>query len=238
MEMKAKLLIGTAIMMLAVWGSAAEAAQITFGPSNQSITFTGNGANSVTVSSPTLTGSAFDTTNGLVGSFTLSGLSFTAGPQVGGLFNAGANTETFTYTNPDGDTLTETWHITVIQEILWNRRNHGNIGGCGIPGRLRPGWEHRSDRLYHDAAGMHPSGQLHHLGSVGHHDRFGDRRHIQRRKAYDDSSLGADVSRSSEQRIVRAGLVCPARARDCVKPLTGVLQKVKSPCRSSNAVRF
>jgi len=37
-------------------------------------------------------------------------------PQSAGLFNAGANTETFTYTNPDGDTLTETWHITVIQD--------------------------------------------------------------------------------------------------------------------------
>jgi hypothetical protein len=115
-EMKTKLLTGTAIMMLAIWGFGAQAAQITFGPSNQSITFTGDGANSVTVSSPTLTGSAFDTTNGLVGTFSLSGLSFTAGPQVGGLFNAGANTETFTYTNPDGDTLTETWHITVIQD--------------------------------------------------------------------------------------------------------------------------
>ena len=56
-----KLLV--AIGLAALWGSGAQAAQITFGPSNQSITFTGNGANSVTVSSPTLTGSAFDTTN-------------------------------------------------------------------------------------------------------------------------------------------------------------------------------
>ena len=112
--MKSK--IATLIALTALWGSAAEAAQITFGPSNQSITFTGNGANSVSVSSPTLTGTAFDTTNAAVGTFTLSALSFTAGPQSGGLFNAGANTETFTYTNPDGDSLTETWHITVIQD--------------------------------------------------------------------------------------------------------------------------
>src|SRR5437016_11118172 len=88
----------TAIAVAALWGSGAQAAQITFGPSNQSITFTGNGANSVAISSPTLTGSAFDTTNGLVGSFTLSALAFTAGPQSGGIFSAGANTETFTYT--------------------------------------------------------------------------------------------------------------------------------------------
>jgi len=105
-----------AIGLAALWAPGTEAAQITFGPSNESITFTGNGANSVGVTSPTLTGLAFDTTNGSVGNFTLSALSFTAGPQVAGLFAAGANTQTFTYSNPDGDTLTETWHVTVIQD--------------------------------------------------------------------------------------------------------------------------
>jgi hypothetical protein len=112
--MRTKLLM--AIGLAALWGSGAQAAQITFGPSSQSITFTGNGANSVTVSSPTLTGSAFDTTNASVGTFTITPLSLTAGPQSAGLFAAGANTETFTYTNPDGDSITETWHITVIQD--------------------------------------------------------------------------------------------------------------------------
>ena len=33
-----------------------------------------------------------------------------------GIFTAGPNTETFTYTNPDGDTVTEAWHITMIQD--------------------------------------------------------------------------------------------------------------------------
>jgi hypothetical protein len=106
----------TAITLAALWGTGAEAAQITFGPSSQSITFTGNGASSVSVSSPTLTGLAFDTTNGLVGSFSISALSLTAGPQSSNLFPAGANTETFIYSNPDGDTITETWHITTIQD--------------------------------------------------------------------------------------------------------------------------
>src|SRR5438874_12045094 len=96
--MKTNLLI--AIGLAALWGTGAQAAQITFGPSIQSITFTGNGANSVAVSSPTLTGSAFDTTNALVGSFTIGALSVTAGPHVGGLFTAGVYNETFTYTNP------------------------------------------------------------------------------------------------------------------------------------------
>ena len=106
----------TAITLAALWGTGAEAAQITFGPSNESITFTGNGASSVSVSSPTLTGLALDATNALVGSFSISALSLTAGPQSSNLFPAGANTETFIYSNPDGDTITETWHITTIQD--------------------------------------------------------------------------------------------------------------------------
>jgi len=107
----------TAITLAALWGTGAEAAQITFGPSNQSITFTGNGASSVSVSSPILTGMAFDTTNAAVGSFTITALSLTAGPQAGNLFPASANTETFTYTNPDNwDSVTESWHITTIQD--------------------------------------------------------------------------------------------------------------------------
>src|SRR5712691_12030693 len=124
----------TAIALAALWGSGAEAAQITFGPSNQSITFTGNGASSVSVSSPTLTGSAFDTTNGLVGSFSISALSLTAGPQSGNLFPAGANTETFIYFNPDGDTVTETWHITTIQDNTSQPKFFGTGATTAISG--------------------------------------------------------------------------------------------------------
>jgi hypothetical protein len=114
--MKKEVLI--AITAAALWASGAHAAQITFGPSDQSISFTGNGANSVTVTSPTLTGSAFDTTNTAVGSFTLASAvqSYTAGPAINGLFAVNGNTETFVYRNPDGDTITETWRINVIQD--------------------------------------------------------------------------------------------------------------------------
>ena len=99
-----------------LWASGALASQITFGPSAESITFTGNGASSVTVTSQKLTALALDTTNGAVGTVSISPLSLIAGPQSGGLFPAGSNTETFTYSNPDGDMLTETWQVLAIQD--------------------------------------------------------------------------------------------------------------------------
>jgi hypothetical protein len=114
--MKSRLLASVAAIGYLFMAGSPQAGQITFGPSTQSITFTGDGANSVTVSSPTLTGQASDTTNGLVGSFTLSALHFTTDQQVGGLFGVPSNTETFTYLNPDGDTLTDTVHFTEIQD--------------------------------------------------------------------------------------------------------------------------
>jgi hypothetical protein len=115
--------------------SSPEAAQITFGPSNQSITYTGHGNGSVDVSSPTLTGMAFDTTNSLVGSFTLSALNFTTAPQVAGIFDIPANTETFTYTNPDTpDTFTETVHFTDIQDNTPQPKMYGTATLTSISG--------------------------------------------------------------------------------------------------------
>jgi PEP-CTERM motif len=109
------LLASVAALGLFCVASAPEAAQITFGPSTQNISIAGNGSGSIHISSPTLTGTAFDTTNGTLGGFTLSAMNFDAGPEVGGLFSAGSNTESFTYTN-GGDTLTDTVHFTVIQD--------------------------------------------------------------------------------------------------------------------------
>src|ERR1700730_16547145 len=82
-----------------LWASGALAAQITFGPSAQSITFTGNGANSVTVVSQQLTGLALDTIDVAVGTFSLSPLSFIAGPQSGGVFSPRSHLEKFNYNN-------------------------------------------------------------------------------------------------------------------------------------------
>jgi hypothetical protein len=54
--MNTRLLAAVVLAIGPQWASGALAAQITFGPSAQSITFTGNGANSVTVVSQQLTG--------------------------------------------------------------------------------------------------------------------------------------------------------------------------------------
>ena len=109
------LLASVAALGLLCIASAPEAAQITFGPSSQNIGITGNGSGSIHISSPTLTGSAFDTTNVSLGAFTLSAMNFDAGPEVGGLLPASANSEAFTYTN-GSDNLTQMIHFTQIQD--------------------------------------------------------------------------------------------------------------------------
>ena len=80
------------------------------GPSAQSITYTGNGAGSVTVAIPAITGFAFDNVNAGLGTYTLSAVTFAAGPGPD-LFPATA-TELRTYTN-GADTLsaTITWNL-------------------------------------------------------------------------------------------------------------------------------
>jgi hypothetical protein len=133
--MKSRLLASAAALGALLLASSPEAAQITFGPSNQSITYTGNANGSVDVFSPTLTGPAFDPTNGLVGSFTLSALDFTTAPQVAGLFSIPANSETFTYTNPDTpDTFTQTVDFTEIQDNTPQPKFYGTAVTTAISG--------------------------------------------------------------------------------------------------------
>jgi hypothetical protein len=112
---------------LAVLGSVllglplgAHADQITFGASGQSITFTGNGSGSVTVSVTSLTGAAFFTGDQL-GTYSFGSTTFTAGPQASNIFPAGPNSESFTFTGPaEGggvqDTLTATITWSFIQD--------------------------------------------------------------------------------------------------------------------------
>ena len=218
--MKTALLM--AIGLAALWGSGAQAAQITFGPSSQSITFTGDGAGSVAVSSPTLTGSAFDTTNAFVGSFTLSALSFTAGPQSGGIFSAGANTETFTYANPDGDTLTETWHISFIQDNTPQPKFFGTgittaiSGDAAFLAAFGPvGTIDSFDWIEMPLTCGVPTGKLRDLGPVGHYHDLRKRTDIERREAHDHTR--ARISRSHRQCVIRAGLAWPTSGQGRVK---------------------
>jgi hypothetical protein len=133
--MKPRLLASAAALGALLLASSPEAAQITFGPSNQSITYTGNANGSVDVFSHALTGQAFDPTNGLVGSFTLSALDFTTAPQVAGLFSIPANSETFTYTNPDTpDTFTQTVQFTEIQDNTPQPKFYGTAVTTAISG--------------------------------------------------------------------------------------------------------
>jgi hypothetical protein len=98
----------------------AHADQITFGASGQSITFTGNGSGSVTVSIASLAGQGFFTGD-QVGTYSFGSTTFTAGPQASNILPAAANSETFAFTGPaEGggvqDTLTGTITWSFIQD--------------------------------------------------------------------------------------------------------------------------
>jgi hypothetical protein len=109
----------TAVALVAgplLWVSGAQAAQITFGNSAQVITYTGNGAGALSISSPMLTGAAFYDADP-TGTYSISAMSFTTGVHTAtGNFVPNANSETFTFTGGDGDTLTQTITWTLIQD--------------------------------------------------------------------------------------------------------------------------
>jgi hypothetical protein len=91
--------------------TTADAAAITLGGSGQAITYTGTGTGAVTVTSPTLTGSAFFQGNPTLGTYSIGAMSFTTAPQVAGLFAVPANTEAFTFdAGIDHLTGTITWN--------------------------------------------------------------------------------------------------------------------------------
>ena len=99
-----------------LWASGAQAAQITFANSAQNITFTGNGAGALSISSPVLSGAAFYDADPL-GTYSFSAFSFTTGVHTAtGNFTPNANSGTFTFTGGDGDTLTQAITWTLIQD--------------------------------------------------------------------------------------------------------------------------
>src|ERR1700732_540140 len=108
-----------------LWASGAQAAQITFANSAENITFTGNGAGALSISSPVLSGSAFYDADPL-GTYTISAMSFTTGVHtVTGNFVPNANSETFTFTGGDGDTLTQTITWTLMQNETYQPKFFG-----------------------------------------------------------------------------------------------------------------
>jgi hypothetical protein len=115
MPIRTRLLALLAVASVACSAVPSEAATITFGASSQNISFTGNGANSVTVSTAGLSGNAFFDADPL-GTYSFGPTTFTAGPESSNLYPAGANTESFTFTGGDGDTLSGTVHWNFIQD--------------------------------------------------------------------------------------------------------------------------
>src|SRR3981081_888030 len=78
--------------------SAASADTITLGSSTGSFAFTGNGANSVTVTTAGLTGAAFfDADPTTCGTYTFGPANFLAGPMNSNLFPAVGAAESFSY---------------------------------------------------------------------------------------------------------------------------------------------
>ncbi len=88
--------------------SGADAGQITFGPSLENVTFTGNGAGSVLISISGLTGPGFYTGDALVGAFTFGPVLFTAGPGPN-IYPASPGAESFQFTGSDNMMGTISW---------------------------------------------------------------------------------------------------------------------------------
>lgn len=99
---------------LIVVSTAAQAAQITFGPSVQQITFAQEGAG-LHVTAPQLDAPAFDTTSPVLGGVWILGLDFTTGPEVGGIFPANPSEALIKYMN-GSNLLIERISTTFVQD--------------------------------------------------------------------------------------------------------------------------
>ena len=115
----------------------AQADQITLGNNNLGgITVTGTGTlANVTIAAGTGCIASFGCATfqsalpAELGGYSLGPLSFSAGPEgAGGLYpSIGANTETFSYTGQDGDSLTGTIHWNTIQDNSPNPKLFGSL---------------------------------------------------------------------------------------------------------------
>src|SRR5262249_12962057 len=118
---------------------AAEADQITLLGTAGGITFTGDGTHvTATIAAGTGAGAVFQAIGSpdVSGNYTVGGVTFTAGPNTAEQYPAGANTETFNYS--DGvDTLAGNIHWDFIQDNTTKPRFFGTITITSSTGSLQ-----------------------------------------------------------------------------------------------------
>jgi hypothetical protein len=126
--MKTNRRLSVALTVFAALGicllSRADAGQITFGPSLENITFTGNGAHSVSISISGLTGPGFYTGDALLGTFKFGPASFTAGPGPN-IYPASSSPESFEFTGVGSLKGTITW--SYIQDGTPQPKFYGSL---------------------------------------------------------------------------------------------------------------
>jgi hypothetical protein len=137
--MTRKLALLAAVSALGLLGVplGAEANQITLLGTNGGISLTGTGTLvNVSIASGTGDGATFQATgfSNVSGNYTLGGVSFTAGPNTVEQYPAGANTETFNYTDTAGDTLTGNIHYNFIQDNTTNPKFFGTLTATTVSG--------------------------------------------------------------------------------------------------------
>src|SRR5262245_28612831 len=104
--------------------SGADAGQITFGPSAENVTFTGNGAGSVSVSISGLTGPGFYTGDAVIGAFKFGPAAFTAGPGPN-IYPASSSPESFEFTGAGSLKGTINW--SYIQDGTPQPKFYGSL---------------------------------------------------------------------------------------------------------------
>jgi len=118
------------------------AGQITFGPSSENVTFTGNGTGSVLISIGGLTGPGFYVGSPQLGTFAFGPASFTAGPGPS-IYLASASAESFEFTGSDNMKGTISW--TFIQDGTRQPKFFGSLlvttasGSAGFLADYSPG---------------------------------------------------------------------------------------------------
>ena len=126
--MKTNRRLSVALTVIAALGicllSRADAGQITFGPSLENVTFTGNGAHSVSISISGLTGPGFYTGDALIGVFKFGPTSFTAGPGPS-IYPASSSAESFEFTGSGSLKGTITW--SYIQDGTPQPKFYGSL---------------------------------------------------------------------------------------------------------------